>query len=797
MNRIFLLLGFSLFGAYYLHAQCDPGQLNVRVEIDADEYFYEVSFVLTNTLGDTLAKGFPITSELTIFNFCVPADGGCTDFLIRDTYGDGMAPDGLYRVYVDDILVRENIGGNYGLFERTRFNCPQGSYCTNPFVIDSLGQFQTPSGDETWYAFVPSENGTYQLSTCDTANQCPSKIWVYNRCQGITLSDNQTGAIFYADKGCDNGAVASIFLAGGVTYYIRLAYADSTCSATSLRFSLQYTGPIVGCMDSTSCNFNPLATVPDTCYYHGDENCTNVPDLIVLEEPLRSSVALDYIENADDCMVAEGCLRGVGQRYIVRFSTHIQNIGNTDYFIGLTPDDPQQPSDQFIWDPCHNHWHYSGYADYLLYDTLGNRIPIGTKNGFCVLDLECEGGGFGKYNCTNMGISAACGDIYDASLPCQWIDITNLPAGVYALVVRVNWDKSPDKLGRFEKTYDNNWAKVCFSLSYNDSIPEIEVLDSDCPDLVDCNGVTLGGATKDCEGVCEGTAVQGDINTDFQRNMWDVQGYLEVSLSDDVPVTNCTDLFADGLYDLYDAALLQECVLHSQDVSYWGVRFPCQFPTGFIHENDWVVLSAGTLDTVARTFEIKITNPFSEVIGYEFAVSGLTIDSLVNLDSHFDGLILQDGAGEILSLSTTETGINKHLSPSGLLKIHYGKLTSDTVCIETITAIVNQNYQRSHAVVGNPACRMAKSVAVHSVDYTTTVFVRPNPFDSAVEVHFDNPGAETLQVALSDLTGRLIRQYSEVSDQKIIIERGGLASGLYLLTVRGQKGVWSGKIIAR
>jgi hypothetical protein len=210
-----------------------------------------------------------------------------------------------------------------------------------------------------------------------------------------------------------------------------------------------------------------------------------------------------------------------------------------------------------------------------------------------------------------------------------------------------------------------------------------------------------------------------------------------------------------------------------------------------------VVLSAGTLDTVARTFEIKITNPFSEVIGYEFAVSGLTIDSLVNLDSHFDGLILQDGAGEILSLSTTETGINKHLSPSGLLKIHYGKLTSDTVCIETITAIVNQNYQRSHAVVGNPACRMAKSVAVHSVDYTTTVFVRPNPFDSAVEVHFDNPGAETLQVALSDLTGRLIRQYSEVSDQKIIIERGGLASGLYLLTVRGQKGVWSGKIIAR
>jgi hypothetical protein len=53
----------------------------------------------------------------------------------------------------------------------------------------------------------------------------------------------------------------------------------------------------------------------------------------------------------------------------------------------------------------------------LLYDQLGNPMPqIGFKNGFCVLDLECSGGGTAKYGCGNMGITAGCGDIYSSGL---------------------------------------------------------------------------------------------------------------------------------------------------------------------------------------------------------------------------------------------------------------------------------------------------------------------------------------------------------------------------------------------
>jgi hypothetical protein len=37
-------------------------------------------------------------------------------------------------------------------------------------------------------------------------------------------------------------------------------------------------------------------------------------------------------------------------------------------------------------------------------DENGDLVPVGHKNGFCVMDLF----GFGQYNCSDMGISSGC-----------------------------------------------------------------------------------------------------------------------------------------------------------------------------------------------------------------------------------------------------------------------------------------------------------------------------------------------------------------------------------------------------
>lgn len=776
-----------------MQAQCPAGQKNIRIEIDPDQYWYEVSWTVTNSNGaEVFANGVLSNDDYATFNYCIPADE-CIVFRMKDSYGDGMLPNGYYKLYVNDILIFENLNGDFDYSENTYLNCPIGSYCNAPFPLDT-GLWAAAPGGEQWYRFIPAVNGTYQISTCQPDNNCPSKIWVYDHCDNISTNNDQTGTIFYADAGCENGAVATLYLAAGSSYFVRLGYVSAGCSTDSLHFGLSYVGPVIGCTDPAACNFNPLASVSDTCIYPGDPECPNAPDLVVLENVLRNSLQLDFIANGDACAVEEGCIRGVGDRDILRFTTHIKNIGNQDYYIGAPPNAPGVVSDQFFWDPCHNHWHYRGYAEYLLYDDNGTRLPIGTKNGFCVLDLECSDGGQGQYGCNNMGITAGCGDIYGASLPCQWVDITDLPAGTYTLVMRVNWDKSPDKLGRVEKGFENNWAQACFDLSYNGNNPVVDFLDDVCPVYTDCTGETYGEAQPDCEGNCNGVSIRGDWNHDTLRNNIDVTSYINASLADDENATECRDLHPNGNIDVYDAALLQECSLYADDADHWGLGYPCQFG-GFENTKDIVYLLPGSLDTVAKTFDVQIVNPYNPVMGFEFSVSGLNIASVENISSTLNATILHDNTGEILALAADESTIKKNILPTSFLRVHYSELTGPEVCISAITAVVNAKYQRSEALLADPNCVGTGLVSSQEPGQAAfSVFVQPNPFRENATIFFENALAEPTTVTLSDMTGRTVRNFENIRSEFVTFDRGNLAEGVYIFTISGSRGQVSGKI---
>jgi hypothetical protein len=552
-------------------------------------------------------------------------------------------------------------------------------------------------------------------------------------------------------------------------------------------------------MDPLSCNYEPLATIPgDTCYYPGDPSCPYAPDFAVNQELLRSSMIFSSMLNPDDCAVQEGCLRGTGTRYLIEFTTHIKNIGDADYHIGKPPANINEPSDQFVYDPCHHHWHYMGYADYILYNTAGDRIPIGSKTGFCVFDLECADGGFGQYDCINMGISAGCGDVYDIGLPCQWVDITDIPAGDYTLVVRVNWDKSPDKVGRVEKRYDNNWGQACFNLSYDsNNTPDVIFNTDSCLLFTDCLGEVYGNALPDCNGVCSGPALIGDWNQDTLRNSTDVMAYLSASLTDDGTVTPCNELHDDGAINVFDAALLQECETYANTPQHWIQRFPCQFPTGFLNPQDLVTLQAGNLDTLAKTFDIEIVNPYNEIMAYEFSVSGIQIASVENLSAEHNAIPQFNAAsGEIIALASDESGINKHFTPAAFLRVHYAKLTDHKVCVSKITAVVNDKYQQSTAMIGDPSCIPVDYVSVSEPGKAPfSVFVQPNPMRQNTTIFFENKAAEPMSFTLTDLTGRTLRSVNEIQGESIQLQREDLPEGTYLFTLRSSKGAVSGKIV--
>lgn len=768
--------------------QCSTGQVQVIVAIVPDDFPNETTWELRDNMGTLLGSGANALGD----TLCVP-NTACLEFTIFDSYGDGICCAyglGSYTVSYGGTVVAQ--GGQFTFSEMSTFGaCPVGSGCTFADTI-AAGSHVAPNRNY-WYSFTPPVTGTYEITTCNT-NACNTVIWVYDHCLGLQWDQTNQGTVFYNDNDCGLQARVVGHFAGGTEYWIRIGDQGNHCTG-SISWSLTYLGPVVGCMDTLACNYNPLATVSDTCYYPGDTLCPDGPDLTVVQSAIENSFQLDVLTQVDPCLVSEGCLTGYGTRDLIRFTTHIKNIGSQDFYIGEPINNPQM----FQWDVCHNHYHFAGYAEYVLYDSASQPLPIGFKNGFCVLDLECSGGGTAQYSCGNMGISTGCGDIYDASLECQWIDITTVPSGDYTLVVRVNWNRLDDALGRRELDFDNNWAQLCFNL-VKDPVPGGHnhqlTINPNCPNIVDCNGVVFGPSVYDCMGVCDGTALRGDLDANQAQQTVDGALYVSDILDNTASATACTDLNGDGDITVVDAALINACALRGDGylVQGGGIHDYCSdLPQSIVNINDSVFLRLGAIDFFNQTVEVEMLNPDCRVAAYQFEVTGLDLasaDNLVPLAEYPNGVDV-NLSGTVISVTGQDSSIAKSTVWRPLTRLHYTGFTAPQVCIGQIVDIVNSDYEEVlHGIGGG--CISTVGAAEPSGPYLVEVF--PNPFTSTTTLSFEMLPREQYTLELLDLQGRVVRDYGRLAGSRVTIERGDLPAGLYLYRLSGKQ-VQVGKLV--
>lgn len=626
--------------------------------------------------------------------FCISST--CHRFEIYDSANNGLTGSGNYKLYLNGVLVAQ--GAQFGSRDIRYVNCPQGTSCNDP-ITAVLGVNEVPF-DNTWYTFTPTQNGQYRITTCGYAS-CDTKIWVYDYCVMANFDDTNQATDFYNDDNCGVQAQADAFLTAGVTYYVRVGSAGA-CAGSSYDVSFEFLGAITGCMDILACNYQPLAGLPGPCYYNGDPNCSGLgPDLFMDQAQLFSSLTSTTITNGDACLVNEGCLQSnVGTRQILRFTTRIANIGTQDYFIGV----PNASNSQFTFDPCHNHYHYAGYAEYLLFDSNGNLMPnIGFKNGFCVLDLSCPSGIPAQYTCSNMGITAGCADIYSSSLTCQWIDVTGVPAGTYYLVIRTNWDQDPDQNGRYELRYDNNYAQVCISFGRdaNNNIINFTKNIATCPVIEDCLGIPFGDNQTDCAGNCPGTVLSGDVNNDGYLTPQDEHVYGEAAINGGVAVSPCTDLNADGEITIADASYVGQCIHQQQDAGVPPLEYQSCGWDPEIQDPETVTVGLANINTTNSTFDIVVTNPQNELWALQFDISGAVISNVQNLlptatwnaHLHFDG-------NTIAVTSEGNTKVPTYSSPTAILRVTYSSLTGNTVCISNIADVLNDFNHNVLATIG-------------------------------------------------------------------------------------------------
>jgi hypothetical protein len=176
------------------------------------------------------------------------------------------------------------------------------------------------------------------------------------------------------------------------------------------------------------------------------------PDLQFLtSEMIHSVIVTQDPFPADNCEVQEGCVGAPGKRTLVRFDTVSANTGLENVVVGVPPP-AGESNEMFQWSPCHKHHHVKNYASYELLNDAG-VVLTARKQAFCLEDGEPIQPGIPAvgYSCANQGITHGWADVYSRYLPCQYLDVTDLPSGQYTLRVVVN----PLRILP-EANYDNN-----------------------------------------------------------------------------------------------------------------------------------------------------------------------------------------------------------------------------------------------------------------------------------------------------------------------------------------------------
>jgi hypothetical protein len=195
-----------------------------------------------------------------------------------------------------------------------------------------------------------------------------------------------------------------------------------------------------------------------------DDSCpTSGPDLIVDRPTAIASliVSPDYV--AQPCDIEDGCLPRAGTYRLLRFTTLIANVGDDDLVVG----NPQSGDPGFMYATCHSHYHYASYVSYELKTSTGQSVREGNKPGFCIEDtvrFDQSVPATPVYACDQaingtQGIQKGWADRYDNSVACQWVDITNVPAGDYVLEMSVNYARRSK-----EADYDNNTISLPVSI---------------------------------------------------------------------------------------------------------------------------------------------------------------------------------------------------------------------------------------------------------------------------------------------------------------------------------------------
>jgi hypothetical protein len=289
------------------------------------------------------------------------------------------------------------------------------------------------------------------------------------------------------------------------------------------------------------------------------------------------------------------------------------------------------------------------------------------------------------------------------------------------------------------------------------------------------DGVCYGNETIDCNGVCNGGAVIGDMNGNQLVELTDVESFITGILDQNIVGSDCKDLSNDSFISVWDAALSAHCALNALN---------CNFPNENTNLNETVEIGFTTINSLEQTLDIYIKNPQTSVSGYELNVSGITIanvESLIDPTQFPNNPRFRVNGNKIIGLSINDSVIETSNQNTPFLRVYFDSITNSTICVESVIHCLDQSF-RPVKINLIDACVQFADLAENQI---SNFSIFPNPANESIEITFQNSKAENLSLTIYDALGRIVNQniISDVS-KPFQINTSLYENGLYNISIQ-------------
>tara|TARA_B100000795_G_scaffold120168_3_gene89435 strand:- start:19328 stop:21742 length:2415 start_codon:yes stop_codon:yes gene_type:complete len=794
---ILLVLSFS-FVSEALTQECDTLHIQLNTEIWAEE----VSWSITDLEGVILVTETEFEDDsVYLTSLCITP--GCYIFNMYDTYGDGWQGS-EYRLFDsnNEVIQIGELSDGFEASDSFSFNSVCG--CT-----DSLASnFDPQAGTNDGSCFYCEENNlTFQLSTGIWAEEIS---WDLSDSLGNILyeSSSYLDNTVYLDYLCLSDACYTInmydsygdgwqggefTLLNNEDQVISTGFVAAAQFESSTVFSINGDCAILGCIEPTAANYNPIAN-------YNDGSCTLVSDNVsLLGHWSKDSLALNSL----------------GGSYTEVYGTVINNreygiIGSTagTHIVDVTT--PELSSEVVF-------------------------IP-GAFNGTSVVHRD--------YHTHNNFLYAVCDQ---GSSTLQIIDISNLPDS--ATVV---YD-SDELFSRTHNIFIDTLTSKLYAVSasgnlFSSSLLVYYISDETNPvflydmnsdfssahdiyvenDTAFVNAPGLGllvydfsGLEPQVIGALNDYPSQGTNHSGWLDNERDVYVFADENHGLDLKVCDVSDLtditvvstfnsdvdpqsiphnltirdnyafisyYHDGLqiFDISDPttpikAGYYDTYLPNSHQGYagaWGVY--TDLPSGNILVSD---VMTGLYVLKFEPEQLTICEGDSVLVNgdYESAL-GVYITTVSDLTFIEDILVTEL---EILSNSYSFENLNLTLGDSILLGSEY--YSEDGIYSYSI-----ENSMGCDSII---TFNLSFAVGVNEMNFSKGISLYPNPFSGSTLFNFKNPEQSKFSLEVYNTQGALVRQISDIRSDELLFQKEDLSKGMYFFHLHSESSHYRGMLL--